>query len=500
MYTILTRPVLAALALLLVRGSITRADEPKLDTPGIEVLTSGPIHEAYAQPSDSQPQVGPIAPKEPPPALDELPPEVKPQGDNVQWVSGYWQWSDDRNDFIWVSGFWRTPPPDRKWVPGYYAKAANGYQWVPGVWAPSAQRELAYQPQPPASVEDGPSVPPPSDDAIYNPGNWVYQDSQYRWRPGSYLAFRPGMVWIPAHYVLTPAGYLFVDGYWDYPLADRGLLFASVAADPSICFQPGFVYQPSYAYPADALTDCLFVRPGYGQYYAGDYYRRAGFTPFFDFRFARGAGFDPLYNYYRRIHAGQTWDRDLRARFAGRINGTIARPPRTLAQQANIANVRNAKLVVPLSQRGGLGVATTTISRQQAIATRQAVTQVRERSRQRGVVEARQATVPRVAVTAQPKPVVTSPSIRSVAPPQHVEVRPAAKIETHAPVIQHTTPPVARHVAAPVIRHDPPARTVQKAPVHTKVAAPPRAVQHTAAPRPKAAPAPKRAPAAAKHR
>ena len=43
-------------------------------------------------------------PKEPPPAIEELPPEQKPDSDNVQWIPGYWQWDAERGDFVWLSG------------------------------------------------------------------------------------------------------------------------------------------------------------------------------------------------------------------------------------------------------------------------------------------------------------------------------------------------------------------------------------------------------------
>lgn len=33
-----------------------------------------------------------------------LPPDQKPEGDDVAWIPGYWAWDDERNDFLWVSG------------------------------------------------------------------------------------------------------------------------------------------------------------------------------------------------------------------------------------------------------------------------------------------------------------------------------------------------------------------------------------------------------------
>ena len=53
------------------------------------------------------------------------------------------------------------------------------------------------------------------------PGVWIPRDTRFVWRPGFWRPFRPGYVWAPASYAWTPGGYVFVDGYWDYPLADR---------------------------------------------------------------------------------------------------------------------------------------------------------------------------------------------------------------------------------------------------------------------------------------
>src|SRR5438477_5123878 len=77
----------------------------KLDD--VEVLTRGPVHEAYADPGVTPTEAPPIVPKQPPELISELPPDQKPEGENVIWIPGYWTWDEDRNDFIWLSGFWR---------------------------------------------------------------------------------------------------------------------------------------------------------------------------------------------------------------------------------------------------------------------------------------------------------------------------------------------------------------------------------------------------------
>src|SRR5512138_792575 len=82
-----------------------------------EVLARGPVHEAFATTAEA-PAPSPVVAKQPPDPIEELPPDQKPEGDNVQWISGYWHWDEDAERFIWISGFWRVPPPGRLWVPG----------------------------------------------------------------------------------------------------------------------------------------------------------------------------------------------------------------------------------------------------------------------------------------------------------------------------------------------------------------------------------------------
>ncbi len=82
-----------------------------------EVMTRGPVHEAYATPVDLEPEAKSMAAtKAPPAALKETPPAERPDGNQYVWVPGYWAWDDDRQDFIWVSGVWRAVPAGYTWV------------------------------------------------------------------------------------------------------------------------------------------------------------------------------------------------------------------------------------------------------------------------------------------------------------------------------------------------------------------------------------------------
>src|SRR5262245_15250004 len=61
---------------------------------GVEVQARGPVHEGFAEPVGGKPEPGPVVPKQPPEPLEELPPDQKPEGENVQWVPGYWAWDE----------------------------------------------------------------------------------------------------------------------------------------------------------------------------------------------------------------------------------------------------------------------------------------------------------------------------------------------------------------------------------------------------------------------
>ena len=85
--------------------AICRADPSDTgDEQGVQVLTRGPVHEAFAGIITSNPEPGVVVPKAPPETIEEVPPDEKPEGTNVTWIPGYWAWDDERNDFLWVSG------------------------------------------------------------------------------------------------------------------------------------------------------------------------------------------------------------------------------------------------------------------------------------------------------------------------------------------------------------------------------------------------------------
>ncbi len=308
-----------------------------------ETLTRGPVHEAFAAPLVFDPKPSIRVPQAPPDAIEEIPPDQKPAGENVMWIPGYWNWDDEHEKFIWISGIWRVVPPNMEWVPGYWAKADGGYQYVSGFWRPIAEDEVNYLPTPPATVEAGPIGDSPSVDDVWIPGNWLWRDTRYVWRQGYYTQCRHGWIWIPASYVWTPGGYVFVDGYWDYSVRRRGVLFAPLAFAPGFYPSVGFGFSPSVVINTDLFTNYLFVNAFYRQYYFGDYYNSQylslGIYPWFTFTATR-YGFDPIYAYYgwHNDRYDRRWRDRIRDDYWHRRDNQDARPPRTFAALTDRGN------------------------------------------------------------------------------------------------------------------------------------------------------------------
>ena len=310
------------LAVLLAFGSPSRTQEVLAQPQGTDALARGPIHEGFAQPDNPDPKQGAEVPRQPPTPIEELPPDQKPEGSNVQWLPGYWAYDADAKDFLWVSGCWRAAPPGRRWLPGHWQNTDRGWIFVSGFWAPEALQQVQYLPPPPPTIDKGPSVPAPSVDHFYAPGCWVYRDARYFWRPGHWVVFQPRWVWRPAHYVWTPTGCLFIEDYWDYPLEECGLQFAPVRFDLGIWLGARRPYIPQFVVSVDFMLGALFIPPGHRHYFFGDYFdtrfAQRGFVAWTDYHPVPGA-FDPLFGYYRHIHVGDPkWEVGLRDLYRGR--------------------------------------------------------------------------------------------------------------------------------------------------------------------------------------
>jgi hypothetical protein len=184
------------------------------------------------------------------------------------------------------------------------------------------------------------------------PGNWVWNGERYVWRAGYWARVQPGYVWVPAHYRWTPYGYIYVAGYWDYAVAQRGLLYAPVVVD-TVVVGPRFVYTPVYAVPDVVVMDAFFVRPAYCHYYFGDYYgpryQAIGFESVVVYS---RRSYDPIITYQRYEYRDNPRWLDVQVNLVvARDAGKAPLPPRTLVQQntiiqQNITNVTNNTTII----------------------------------------------------------------------------------------------------------------------------------------------------------
>lgn len=210
-----------------------------------------PIHEAFAPKfTDVIPPIA--ATKAPPsPVVENIP--AQPSSDLV-WIPGYWIWLEGKNDFAWICGVWRRPPPKLKWIPGKWTSIDG--QWIreQGFWSAVAIEKLPiYEKAPPNSIEEKlPSAK--GDDYFWIPGFWTYSypKNDYVWISGKWEAFHDSWILAPATYVWRTNGYLFVPPYWDWALQERGFAYlCNAIEDPTLidikmivhhlyCFYPDY--------------------------------------------------------------------------------------------------------------------------------------------------------------------------------------------------------------------------------------------------------------------
>jgi len=311
-----------------------------------EVLTRGPVHEAFAEPVNLEAQSGIVAPIEPPANIVENPPEQRPSGSQFVWVPGYWAWDSDRTNYIWISGCWRAVPPNKCWVPGYWSQTTAGWEWIAGFWAPVANsQQIEYLPAPPAMDDTQPPGPPPIVNDIWTPPCWYWYQGQYVRRSGYWLTAREDWIWMPSHYAWTPRGCVFVAGYWDYPLRSRGVLFAPFYIPRHSWERPGFSLSLGVVVDFGMLQFNLFTYPRYHHYYFGDYYDDAyiniGIFPWFECR-DHHTWYDPIYEHdrWRNRKIRPDWDAYERHEYDLRRTDRELRPPRTYREM----EIRQAKM------------------------------------------------------------------------------------------------------------------------------------------------------------
>lgn len=243
-------------------------------------VENGPLHEAFITAN-----VGNIileAAPNPPPTivLEKIPPS--PDSKAI-WISGYWEWYPNRNDFIWVPGLWRLSPPERVWVSGSWVATEEGWVRVHGFWSDVPVERLKYiQEIPPDNLEESPSIAP-AENYFWMSGYWEYDESSqtYAWLDGQWAPFDPNWIYVPAYYVWRPDGYVFVNGYWDWPVENVGTPYASVYIPPND--RPNFVFVPTYIVQQEEYISNYFVNyPNYLYFFHFHFFFNRPFWDNFD--------------------------------------------------------------------------------------------------------------------------------------------------------------------------------------------------------------------------
>lgn len=215
------------------------------------VLTNELIHEAYITPIRGT-AILESAPIRPPSPINE---RILPRP-KATWISGYWIWSEANQDFIWVTGVWRNPPPGLQWIPSQWIQMEQGWVRLRGFWSPLSQENLTFiQLIPPDQIDE--NAGNSSENEFWRPGFWEYsfESQQYHWIIGSWEALDPNWVFVPDHYEWRPQGYIFIPGYWDWPLERRGVAYTPVLI--SFNEREGGVYEPEKLETPEELIPML---------------------------------------------------------------------------------------------------------------------------------------------------------------------------------------------------------------------------------------------------
>jgi hypothetical protein len=381
---------------------IDRGADSRRDEQGVETLTRGPVHEAFAAPTANDPEPTEIVRDRPPEPIDEEPPEYKAEG--AIWIPGYWEWDVATTRYVWVSGMWRVPPPGMRWVPTYWTQTSGGWQRVPGFWVSGETSEVQYHPTPPESLETGPSTPSPGADYFYVPGCWVYYDTGFRWRAGYWAPYRDNYVWCPDRWYWTPRGCVFIAGFWDWRPGWRGCLFAPIVFTSDVYLRPGWRYRPWCLVDTARFYTHLWIGPRAHCYYFGNYYgpwtSRWGFTPWCDWGYGWRGFYDPIWSWCNVYYGRRGID------FIGRTRGwhryyernVDERPAVTFAEQSEriasgrIDRERSQNILADelrdVVQRGDAPVRLARLDDRQRESVRRVTEEIRELNQERRRLEA----------------------------------------------------------------------------------------------------------------
>lgn len=309
-----------------------------------DVALRGNIHEAFARPLAWTNSIvvvrGTLAPPEN--LNDELAVEVV--GNALVWVNGYWSYNSIDQKFEWTGGILRRPPPGHHWIPGKWIKVNDGFARIPGAWIPNKLSAPVKVAKLPASLNFVQNGTRPSLQHFWVPGKLSNSNGQLIQGAGHWAPINnqnSKWVWTPAQVIPTgDGGGLVIDGFWDHPTTERGVLFAPVrlghGASPDVMRK----LATAVSLNVPRLFQHLFVDGRTQQYVFGNVYgdaaEKAGLIPWVDFA-TQSRSFDPLFAHYSRLYALS--GADFKSRLLGWhrffAGNPLSQPPVTLVELVN---------------------------------------------------------------------------------------------------------------------------------------------------------------------
>lgn len=228
-----------------------------------EILPEGPVHEGFVSQEFGTIPLEAVAYKPPMQLVEQVP---SPLNENFIWIPGYWEWSKKYDDFVWVSGVWRQPPPQHVWIEGSWKHRAGGWVRIQGFWSPIPEGELTLVEQPPPDRIDEPMKEPvkSAGDLFWVSGCWHFVEGEYQWYSGRWEVLDPNWVYVPANYYWRHNGYILIPGYWDWPLEHRGVAYYAVWVFSQPEQAKALVYEP--ADPLHPLQVMELLYPNWPNY------------------------------------------------------------------------------------------------------------------------------------------------------------------------------------------------------------------------------------------
>ena len=293
----------------LVVAQGTPAADPGQDQ-DVQVLTRGPVHEAFALPVVHDPRPGLTVPKQPPAPVEEMPPDQKPAGQNVQWIpaTGAGTPAARTSSGSAASGASRRRAGNgcratgTRWTRDISGCRATGCPWPrnraegPGRGGfPGSGRLICRRLR--RASRPGRAAPPRGPASSGRPEAGTGKTLGSSGAPGSGrpssragCGSRRTTCGLPGDTCSSRA-----TGTCPWP-AEASSSPRSIIAQP-VYLRPAYVVLAVDHLLASGLVTSLFVQPSYHQYCFGDYYDRAflsvGIFPWFSFHIflgARGAG------------------------------------------------------------------------------------------------------------------------------------------------------------------------------------------------------------------